>query len=278
MIMKLYLYRLSLSERNEANLFENQDLRFHLPERLDYLFQWFGDPFSYDPRKDVSLRFIPTQIDDTVIAGVVARQISEVKHSDEDDPFREVEGVEWETANLFLNIGDDEQVIGVEPNRKISSEPRTIIQDLVAAINEISKPGGYKIDVFPVHDNEQFWKAVTEYPGPITSLSFDLVVPNPPDTTSPTKEALRLLQEKLNMRSVKETYANQDGLDLHNEFVEDREQYAAAGGGDVVAKSGNDTVFSSKDSVRKIEVDDDFKASGDSKDGLANAIKSKLIR
>lgn len=224
------------------------------------------------------MRFIPTQIDDTVIAGVVARQISEVKHSDEDDPFREIEGIEWETANLFLNVGDDEQVIGVESNRKITTQPRTLIQDLVAAMNEMSKPGGYKIDVFPVHDGEEFWQAVSDYPGPITSLTFDLVVPNPPDTTSPTKEAMRELQEKLNMRSVKETYGNQDGLDLHNEFVEDREKYAASGGGDVIAKSGKETVFSSKDSVKKIEVDDDFKASGDTKDGLATSMKDRLKR
>ncbi|MDF1856309.1 hypothetical protein [Pseudooceanicola sp.] len=276
--MILHLFRLSLSERNAPNLFEENDTRFQLLERIDYLFKWFGDAFSYEPRKGVFLRFIPTQIDDTVIAGIVARQINEIKHSDEDDPFREIEGIEWETANLFLNVGDDEQVVGVEQNRKISAQPRTLIQDLVTAINEVSKPGGYKIDVFPVHDGEEFWQAVNSYGGPITSLTFDLVVPNPPDTTSPTKEAMCALQEKLKMRSVKETYGNQDGLDLHNDFVEDREKYAAAGGGDVVAKSSNETVFSSKDSVKKIEVDDDFRASGTKKDGLADSMRDRLKR
>lgn len=276
--MLLHLYRLSLSERHEPNLFEDGDERFRLPERIDYLFKWFGEAFSYEPRKDVSLRYIPTQIDDTVIAGVVARQISELKHSDEDDPFKEVEGIEWETANLFLNVGDDEQVMGVEVNRKVASKSGTLVQGLVAAINEISKPGGYKIDVFPVHDGEEFWSAVTDYDGPITSLTFDLVVPNPPDTKSPTKEALRKLQEKLNTRSVKETYSNQDGLDLQNEFVADRETYAASGGGDVVAKSGAETVFSSKDSVKKMEVDDDLRASGEPRDGLADSLKDRLKR
>ena len=105
-----------------------------------------------------------------------------------------------------------------------------------------------------------------------------LSLPNPPDTTSPTKEAMRVLQEKLNMRSVKETYGNQDGLDLHNDIVEDREKYAASGGGDVVVKSGKETVFSSKDSVKKIEVDDDFKASGAPMDGLADSMRDRLKR
>ncbi len=276
--MLLYLYRLSLSERHEANLFEKDDERFQLPERVDYLFKWFGEPFNYEPRSGLSLRYIPTQIDDTIIAGVVARQISEIKHSDENDPFKEVEGIEWESSNFFLNVGDDEQVIGIESNRKISSNTRTIISNLVSSINKISRPGGYKIDVFPIHDDDEFWQAVTNYAGSITTLTFDLVVPNPPDTTSPTKEALRKLQEALNMRSLKETYSNQDGLDLRNEFVEDREKYASSGGGDVIAKSGSKTVFSSKDNVKKIEVADELRASKSKIEGLAKVFKDLLVR
>lgn len=276
--MLLHLFRLSLSERQQPSLFEVDDERFKLLPRLDYLFKWFSEPFDYVPRKDVSLRYIPTQIDDNIIAAVIAKKYTEVKHSDEDDPFLEVEGVEWETANLFFNIGDDEQVMGIEANRKVASQTRTMVQGLVSAINEISKPGGYKIDVFPIHETHQFWDAVSSFDGPITSLTFDLVIPNPPDTTSPTKDALRRLKEKLNARSAKETFSNQDGLDIANDFVEDREKYAAAGGGDVVAKSGKQTVFNSKDNGKKIEVDDTLRATGEHRDGLSDSLKSRLKR
>ena len=276
--MLLHLFRLSLSERQQSSLFERDDDRFQLLSRFDYLFKWFGEKFDYEPRKGVSLKYIPTQIDDEIIAAVIARKVSEVKHSDEIDPFLQVEGVEWETSNLFFNVGNDEQVIGIEANRKVSTDTRTIVQGLVSAINDMSKPGGYKIDVFPVHDNEKFWEAVSSFDGPITSLTFDLVIPNPPDTTSPTKDALRKLKEKLNARTLKETIANQEGLDLNNDFVMDREKYAAAGGGDVVVKSGSETVFSSKDSARKVEVDDSLRATGEERSGLSESLKDKLIR
>lgn len=276
--MLLHLFRLSLSERHKPSLFDDNDERFALPSRYAYLFKWFSKSFEYEPRKGVSLTYIVTQIDGPIIAAVIARKVKEVKHSDEDNPFLAVEGVEWETANMFFNIGDDEQVIGIEVNRKVSSTTRTIVQDLASAINEMSKPGGYKIDVFPVHDKDLFWEAVRDYDGPITSLTFDLVVPNPPDTTSPTKEALRVLKAKLNARSMKEVYSNQEGLDLNNDFVQDREQYAAAGGGDVVAKSGPVTVFSSKDSVKKVEVDDALRATGEEREGLGASLMDKLKR
>ena len=275
--MLLHLFRLSLSERSPT-LFDNDDARFSLLARIDYLFKWFGEPFDYEPRKGVTLRYIPTQIDENVIAGVIAKKNSEVMHLDENNPFLEVEGVIWETANLFFNVGDDEQVIGIEANRKVASETRTMVQGLVTAINEKSKPGGYKIDAFPVHDTAKFWEAVSSFDGPITSLTFDLVIPNPPDTTSPTKDAMNKLKARINARTAKETYGNQDGLNLNDDFVADREEYAASGGGDVVAKSGKQTVFSSKDNVKKIEVDDNLRATGEHRDGLSDSLKDKLVR
>lgn len=276
--MILHLYRLSLSPRKEPTLFDGNDERFKRHSREEHLKLFFGSNLDYYPKKNSSLKYIATDIEETIITGVIARQINEVKRSDADDPFREVEGIEWETANLFLNIGEDEQVIGVEVNRKISARSRTIIQDLVRAINDKSPEGSYKIDVFPMHSGDEFWEKVSDYGGQITSLSFDLVVPNPPDATSATKEALRNLQEELNLRRVKETYENPEGLDLQNSFVKGREKYASSGGGDVKAKSGKETVYDSKDKVRKVYVDDDFKATGKPRYGLAELFKSVLRR
>lgn len=276
--MLLHLYRVSLTERHEANLFEVDDQRFQLPTRLDYLFKWFGEKFSYEPRQGSYLRYIPTGIDNNVIAAVIARRIDEITHSDEDDPFKEVEGIKWETANLFLNVADDEQVIGIEANTKISSKTQVMVSKLVEAINEKSKPGGYKMDVFSVNESSDFWQSVSESPSAIISLTFDMVVPNPPDTTSPTKEALRKLKERLNANTVKETIANPEGLDLNNDFVKDREEYVSAGGGDVIAKSQDEIVFSSKDRVKKVEVADSLRASGEERAGLEESLSDKLTR
>jgi hypothetical protein len=271
--MKLHLYRLSLTAA-DYDLFSDGSSR---ESRVSFLSRMLSAEFDFETRKGKILRYKPTQNDDGLMSGAVCRWMPESYEGDPSDPFGETDGGRWAKASFFLNVNDDQQVVGFERVSTIG-KPGAVMKGLVNELNERAGGRPYRIDVFSVNVEQSFQKAVSLYSGPVTSLSFDLVLPNPTDGEGATKEALKRLRDKVNADRAKATVVSSDGLNTTDGLVKDAVEYAETGGGDVVAKDGRHVVFSSKNTVKTVDVDDSYRPDGTEIDGLKTGLSGKLER
>lgn len=288
--MKLFLHRLSLSEKSfQSNIFdyipsdEGQGMR-QAKTRIDWLFEVFGneETFVYNAAGQAAaeFRYICCQIEGDVIAGVIAKRKTAVGHYNINDPLAEEARDEWATVNVFLNLGDDEQVIAIENNLAVTSSPMKTLSDFIRAINvENADQDGYKFDVFPILNEATFWDAIAKYPGKVRTLKIDLVVPNPEPSASTTAEELEQLRRSLNLQRKTEVYQSDDGLELNNDMIREREEYVRRGRGSLEAKDGNTLIFSSEKSTNAVEVSEETRITKDKKPaGFLSGLKDILKR
>lgn len=272
-IMRLHLYRLSLTEADQ-DLFSDGKLS---ETRKSFLSRMFDVEFDFETRKGKILRYRPIQNDDGMIGGAICRWMPESYEGDPSDPFEPVDGGRWAKAAFFLNLNDDQQVVGIERVTTIG-KPGSVMKGLVEQLNERSGRRPYRIDVFSVNVEQSFQRAIESYSGPITTLIFDLVLPNPTDGESATQKALKRLKDKVDADRAKATIKNDEGLKTDSEMVRDAVGYAENGGGDTIAKDGKHVVYNSKKIVKDVSVDDDLKPTGGEISGLKDRLSGKLKR
>ncbi len=275
--MKIFLYRISLSEKPTGPLLEGID-KTELPPREHELRRAFSQRFDYSPRQNIFMTHFPLQEDKGFMSGVLARWHHDVRPGDETNPFVEREANYWTRASYFLNVNDDEQVLGVEFNRDVSSSHASLVAGLMEGVNNLVGKQYYKFDAFSVNQEEDFWTAVSNHPASITSLKFDFVAPNGPNTTEETRKAMKELHRETNSRHIAQEFKNEEGIDLSSEAIKMRQQYAANGGGDTLAKSGNTTVYDSTSRVKIEIISESLRPMGQAITGLADALRDKLKR
>lgn len=275
--MKLYLYRFSLSESTQGNLFDVIERDGRPEDRFSFLKRVFERDFRFEYRSGIKLRYQHTQSDGGLLAGAICRWISEDLEGDPTDPFVVTEGGHWEKAAFFFNLSDDQQVFGLEYNSRVGL-PNSVIKQLVTTVNAVNNLEVYKIDAFSVNVDKSFRNAVLSYPGPITSLTFDLVIPNPVDGEGVTKKALKKLRKLTNGDRYKATTSSVEGLKVDNAITRDAAKYAESGGGDIKAKSGMDTVYDSRKTVKTVEIEEKYRPTGEYISGLSEGTSDKLKR
>lgn len=276
--MRLYLYRLSLSERGGPTMFDDVDARFERPSRLDFLRKRFAEnAWEFEGHGGAMLRYDIAQVDSDVVSAVVAKWVQEERPADPSDIWTNKQQNHWKKAAFFLNMAHKEQVVGLEYNRNVG-KPSSVLKHMVTNLNRIDDPSGYKIDVFPIVPKKDFMEAIEGYAGPITSVAFDLVIPNPTDASGATARALRGLRRRLNANRYRGEPSNKDGLDLTDPMVKDMADYAARGGGDVKAKSDSEVVYDSREHVATVEVEEEYRPTGEEVEGLFKKMFDKLKR
>lgn len=277
--MNLHLYRLSLTERQRSpSLFDIMDASAQTLDRKGYLAELFSQKFSYDARKGIKLTFWPTNEEDGFYAGVFARWRSKSELTDETDPFAPVDGGVWEHSSFYFNSNDDQQVLGIEHNSKVSSAVGPLVHYFTEALNSVNHDGPYKVDARSLNETNDFWEAIAASPLPVTPLKFSFVAPNGPDTEKDTREAFAMLHKLSNATIIEETFKSEAGepLSLNNDEMKARHSYAAKGGGDTVAKNGKKTIYNSRKRVRTVVLDDVFKPVKGAISGLADALRDIL--
>lgn len=271
--MKLFLYRLSLTEQEQPNLFHTADRQ----TRAEFLRMHFSRSFSFDYRKDIKLRYEFIQEDRGIIYAALCRWASESFESDPSDPFVVSEGGQWRKSTFFLNVNDDEQVVAVENVIGVGL-PNSILAGVVETVNALSDSNPFRIDAFALQKSGSFNAAVSAYPGPVTSVKFDLVVPNPIDSEGETKAALKKLRERTGAERIGERLQSDKGLKTENPYIQEIVDYAESGGGDVTAKSGQDEIYNSKKTIRSTQIPDDLRPTGSLISSLYETVVGHLKR
>ena len=274
--MKLFLFRLSLSEPDQKGLFSK--ITEAQLTREEFLRRIFSVSFSFDHRKDIKLKYHFIEEVDGVIYAAICRWVSEEAETNQIDPFEKSNLGRWKKAAFLFNIKDDQQVLGIDFVNGVG-RPNSVVSSLVETVNAITLGQEYRIDFFNLPTAGSFNKAVREYKGDITSVSFDLVIPNPPSVEDSTRKALRELREKTGAIKKKETLESQSGLKTESSYIQELVDYTEKGGGRTVAKSGSEEVYNSQKTARSITVSDDLRPkTTESKASLISRIAARLTK
>ena len=272
--MKLLLYRFSLTEREQLDLVDPPS-----PSREEFFSDRFMTKIEFPSRGESKIYYWPIQKENNIIAGCFAKCSNAFIDVDQADPFAQTLGIHWEKSAFFLNFGDDEQVIAVESKPNVG-RPYTLLNRLARNLNGNTSRNDFIVSVHSINSEEGFWTAIKSHKlkgGKITSLTFDMVVPNP-DIANKTKDILGKIKAEYNAEKVKETISSPSGLQVENDSAKSREEYIRQGGGDVVAKEDGKTVYDSKSNQQRIEIDEDLRPDGKLKEtGLIGKL-SKVLR
>lgn len=269
--MKIYLFRLSLTEREQPSLFGDKKPQ----SRQSFLREHLSRSFEFNYWGEQMVRYEFTQEDDEVLSGAVCKWVSEDQEADPSDPFAKSEGGRWLKASFFFNIEKHQQVFGIEHNTRVGA-PSAILAGIARYINELTDEYPYCIEVAEINEKGSFLKAVKDYPHPVTTLSFQFVVPNPPNVEEETREALKKLGKSTGAEEAIETLKSSKGIKVNSGYVNDAVEYIEGGGGRVVAKNGRDIIFDSKNRVRTETPPEEARPKGKPIAGLANMVKALL--
>lgn len=269
--MKLYLFRISLTEREQKSLLSDHSNE----SRTDFLRRTFSQDYSINHWSDRIAEYKFVQEDDEVIAGAVCRWLPENREDDPEDPFTRQEGGKWHKSAFFFNIENHQQVFGIEHNTKVGS-PSAILAALLKRINTSEIDAKFHAEGFELKERGSFRQAVAAYPGKVTTISFKFVVPNPPNVEEETREALKKLGKITGAETSKETLYSSAGLKTDSQYIDDAVSYVEDGGGEATAKDGQRTIYKSSEQVRTVSAPETLRPRGSPLSNIAAMIKGLL--
>lgn len=231
-----------LLDRIEMN---RQDfLREVLSKR--WVFPYRGKSLVYDP--------IPL-LDDNVLGGVVGRQVTELKSEGPDDQWRPVEHKYWPHALLAVDVGETEQIAVFQKDTRVGS-PRRMLQRLMEFITADAPYRIWRPNVEYISNSEDFWAAAKEYSGRISLLDFIFVPPNMLRAKEKIDELVRAASDEAHSEETMLRLKSDEGsLVADGDLVRAAVSTAAAGGGEILMKSGRKTIYSSSKNRKTLEVD-----------------------
>ncbi len=273
MAEKFELFRLSLLERDQIDLFEsNQATRagwlrevFSTPTPFSH----HGTEFHYAPALDDS--------DDNIIIGRVGRHVLREENLPPDEGLEDITRDAWLAAVVVLDPTDhqDGQKLAIQHIQDVG-KPSSLIKQLTQAFNELYK-GPYQIEPSQIVEAQSFWDYIEEYRGLVTSISFDFISPNMIGADDEFHAEMREFRDNEKARKVKLILQNEDGINPETERVKRAVNYALSESrGKVTAKARGKPSYSSNNEVKYSYIDD-VKVKGTELIQVAKELASRIL-
>ncbi len=204
--MDFCLFRISLKAKESPDLFGTLGinggdvsreawLRFIFGSQVN--FKHYNTPFVFRPEPDV------TQAPPHLIFGWVAREKRRPERTPPEEGFEPTEHLGWEGAFAIIDPTehDDGQKIAIEDNREIGT-PKAILNSLVRQFQH-DPAAPYYIHAFPLVSEGTFWDFSEAHNDQITSITFDVAVPNMFNSASDFEDELKSLRDEENVATLK---------------------------------------------------------------------------
>lgn len=252
--MKYAYLRVFAVAKSQRPLFGVQDTR------EGYLLSVFTEKRTFD-HHGKEFFYVPIDSDDfgdgAVCSARVGAEREDIVNASPAEAFEPRYERTWRASNFFLDTRGhtDGQKIAMQIRGDVG-KPLAIVSSLVEKINADNPDSSWTLEVNAMVDKGDFWAAVREYKGSITSAEFNYVTPNVLGFRSQINETLRHYREAENAQTVSVKLGNKNGnLDLDNEEVREAVDYISEGGGSTKIKAGRKEVYNSENEVKAIDVE-----------------------
>lgn len=231
------------------------------PEKItreNWLRKVFGEeqPFS---NYGADFHYVYTQPDaeGMPIIGRVGRHVVREENRPPSEGLEDFSHDTWLAALLVLDPThhEDGQKLAIQNVNNVGA-PKSLVKNLIAAINARYPSGPYSIEVAQIIEERSFWQYVEENKGNITSMTLDFIAPNMFGSEDEFSNEMTAFKESEKAQKVKLTVANGDGIEPDTPRMRRAVQYATKGGGRIRARAKGKKSYNSDDSVKRSFLDD----------------------
>jgi len=255
--MDVYLFRLSLKEREAPDLFS-----FDAPaagmDREAWLrhvfgtqrhFRHYGSDFIYRPEQSTA----PPR--STLIFGWFGRVKRMAERTPPEEGFLPTEHGGWQAIFVALDpvSHDNGQKLAIEYDSEIG-RPGAILSSFVRDLNSDGE-SPYSLNAFPILSAGSFWDFAHSHRNEIITLSFDVAVPNMFNGVSDFEEELRALQKNENVAEVDTTLKSDGVLKHDSERIRDIVNYVDRGAGKLSAEALDGAIYKSSEHEVHVSVE-----------------------
>lgn len=195
------------------------------------------------------------------LVGKIGREVSEVENTAPEDGYREYVHDAWKAAVVVVDPADHEdgQKMSVQFHPDVGN-PATLAPRLLQAMEQQQEWAPYLSSVHPITNTEAFWDFVRRNEGKITSIRFELDVPNMFGGDDEYTKEMRAFRDKEKAQKIAVEILSQDGIETDTDRVRYTvEKAMEQGTGTVRARAMGNQIFSSQkqqESVRIPESED----------------------
>jgi hypothetical protein len=278
--MDLYLFRLSLKEKRQADAFErrdrnNQDFTretwirdfFSIPREFFH----FGAPYIFVP-DPAGAKYLPRQL----ICGRIARAKMLPELTAPDAGLQPTVHRSWRAAVLIIDPTDhaDGQKVAFEQSGDVGTA-LAVLRSLARAMNDQTSQERYSAEVFAIVEESSFWKFAEAHNYQKKILTLDVAVPNMFDGPEDFKDELKKLRDRNNAARVRTTLKSDGSLNTRAKNIAPIINYAEKGAGTVKARTVDGVPYNSQDHAKRVSIEVD-QGEAERPDGLWATLSTKL--
>jgi hypothetical protein len=246
-IKKFQLFRLTLLEKNQGNLFGSPK-----QTREEYLREIFSKAWDFT-KYSSTFHYVPANNRSTskngagLLVGRIGRPITLPENKPPADGFIEQNRDTWKAEYLIVdprNYSDGQKVaIQIDPQ---VGDPKSVFNGLIKHINETDSGSRFSVEAQPIFDPTTFWDFAKTNKGKITTLTFEFTAPNGLFSSNESiADDLKEARNKINANKVISTFKNKEGLNTDSQPVKDGVEYAQTGSGEIRARTIDNKRYSS---------------------------------
>lgn len=195
-----------------------------------------SQPFSFHHRAESELHWVPRDVSDDLIIGLLEKQRPHVAHRPPDKGGEEMVVEEWQGAWVLIDPRHHDEGQRVAVENDVVGDPQAMLRSLAAAINRRNdKP--YHIEVEPLFDGARFWTFSEQHNNVMRSIEFDFVVPNMWGTESDLEQDLKSTGDQTGAQRVRVGFESENGVRTQNDKVKEGVNYAEKGAGTIRARA-----------------------------------------
>ncbi|MET3602201.1 hypothetical protein [Martelella mangrovi] len=259
--MRVFLFRFSLKQRQQRELFERTDSQGQEYTRETWLREKFSKEFKFVHRSN-EFFFVPeaseiTGIPTRLIVGWVARNRAMKERTAPWDGLDPTEHESWQAALIMIDPTDhaDGQKVAMESRPEVGNKPEAILASLAKHISDESPNGPFAVSAFPITIARSFMSFVEENKDKISSITYDVAVPNMFNGTDDFSEEMRNLRDNANISRVKTNLSSEGVITTEGTHLAEIAVHAEQGGGNIKARTIDDKTYNSDDYAASEDVD-----------------------
>lgn len=187
--------------------------------------------------------------------GRIGREITEKENLSPDQGFEKTQHSSWQAAEVIIDPTSHQNgqqlLIEIKPSVGTTN---SIINALTNYLNKTQHHSPYLFDIGAISDPKTFWDFSAENKGKITSLTFEVTVPNMFGHANNFDEEMRKYREYEKAQKVSTTIKSPDGLDSETDTIKNAVDYTSKTGGTIKAKAKNKKYYNSNKNQRKVQI------------------------
>jgi len=258
--MKLFLFRLSLKRKHQADAFERRNLDGREFNREEWLRDRFSKQFSFAHQGN-QFFFVPEDaqkvgLPSNLIVGWVARDKPLAERTPPWEGLSPTRHASWQASLLLLDPTEhsDGQKLAFEQRKNIGGA-NAVVSSLAAELSRFGPSEPFTVEVFPIIQERSFERFVSEHKGRITTITYDVAVPNMFNGPDDFSNELRDLRDNGNVSRIRTTIESDGAINTDKTQLDEIATHVEKGGGKITAKTKDGVRYHSDDYARSENVD-----------------------